>query len=90
MAGGASGTATGGPLGGVAGGGGRKARWSGVRVTHVRVRDILMWFVVAGLVLLAQRIISSSSWGGDLWLAVIVASFSVGLGALARNRRAGR
>jgi hypothetical protein len=33
---------------------------------------------------------SNWSWSEDAWLAVIAASFAVGLAALARNRRPGR
>jgi hypothetical protein len=42
------------------------------------------------VVLLAQRLTSHNDWGQDVWLAVIAASLSVGLGILARNRGPGR
>jgi hypothetical protein len=51
---------------------------------------VLIWFVIVIFVSLARRLTSGWSWGEDVWLGVIAASFSVGLATLARNRRPGR
>lgn len=61
-----------------------------MRVNYVIMFYILAWFAGVGLVLLARRLTSSAGWSNDLWVAIVVASFSVGLSVLARNRRAGR
>jgi hypothetical protein len=53
-------------------------------------RDVLIWFIIVAVVLFVQRLTSSNGWGQDVWVAVIVASFAVGLSALRRNRRLGR
>jgi len=48
--------------------------------------DAIIWCVIAGIVLLIQRLTSNSTWGKDMWVAMIVACSAVGFYILARNR----